>query len=169
MAARGPARGGQVQRGPVLRRVAVMVLAGALVVAAEVAATLSPSPVHQPRRQRTTAIARPSSRAPQPGEPELVSASTVPSPRSAAVTFVRDYALWSSRRVPTIPGRDVTRSVLGLLEHGDRLGTVDVADAVASVRIARAPGGTYVVTSTIGNFLVGRQRSRWLVISLPGD
>jgi hypothetical protein len=71
--------------------------------------------------------------------------------------------------VPTIPGRDTTRRVLGLLEHGGRLGTVDVADAVASVRIARAPRGTYVVTSAIGNFLVGRQRSRWLVISVPGD
>jgi hypothetical protein len=71
--------------------------------------------------------------------------------------------------VPTIPGSGVTRRVLGLLEHGDRLGTVDVADAVASVRIARAPRRTYVVTSTIGNFLVGRQRSRWLVISVPGD
>jgi hypothetical protein len=68
-----------------------------------------------------------------------------------------------------MPGLDVTRRVLGLLEHGDRLGTVDVANAVASVRIARAPRGTYVVTSTIGNFLVGRERSRWLVISLPGD
>jgi hypothetical protein len=68
-----------------------------------------------------------------------------------------------------MPGLDVTRRVLGLLEHGDRLGTVDVADAAASVRIARAPRGTYVVTSTIGSFPVGKQRSRWLVISVPGD
>jgi hypothetical protein len=85
------------------------------------------------------------------------------------MTFVRDYALWSGRRVATMPGRDMTRRVLGLLEHGGRLGGVDVANAVASVRIAHASRATYVVTSAIGNFLVGRQRSRWLVISLPGD
>ena len=41
----------------------------------------------------------------------------------------------------------MTRRVLGLLEHGGRLGAVDVAHAVASVRIARAPRGTYIVTS----------------------
>ena len=50
-----------------------------------------------------------------------------------------------------------------------RLSTVDVANGVASVRLAPAPHGTYVVTSAIGNFLVGTRRSRWLVISLPGD
>jgi hypothetical protein len=59
--------------------------------------------------------------------------------------------------------------VLGLLEHGRRLGGVVVANAVASVRIAHARRGIYVVTSVIGNFLLGRRRSRWLVISLPGD
>ena len=69
----------------------------------------------------------------------------------------------------TIPGRDMTLRVLRLLEHGGTLSTVDVANAVASVRIAPAPHGTYVVTSAIGNFLVGTQRSRWLAISLPGD
>jgi hypothetical protein len=63
----------------------------------------------------------------------------------------------------------MTRRVLGLLEHGGRLGTVDVPNAVASVRIARASRGTYAVNSAIGNFLVGRKRSRWLVISLPAD
>jgi hypothetical protein len=146
------------------------VVAGGLVVAAEIAATLSPAPVHQVRRQHPTARLRARSPAPEAGEPELLSASIIPMPaRSAAVTFVRDYALWSSRRATTMPARDVTRRVLGLLEHGGRLGTVDVANAVASVRIARTPRGTYVVMSAIGNFLVGRQRSRWLVISLPGD
>jgi hypothetical protein len=68
-----------------------------------------------------------------------------------------------------MPSRDVTWRVLGLLERDGRLDTVDAANAVASVRIARASHGAYVVTSAIGNFLVGRQRSRrWLVISLPG-
>jgi hypothetical protein len=85
------------------------------------------------------------------------------------MTFVRDYSLWSRRRVTSMPDRDVTTRVLGLLKHGGRLGSVDAANAVASVRIAAARRRTYVVTSTIGNFLVGRQRSRWLVISLPGD
>jgi hypothetical protein len=148
----------------------VTVVAGALIVAAELAATLSPAAVHPPSRQRPTAIVRPASGAPEPGEPVLRSTSSVPRlARSAAATFVRDYALWSSRRVATMPMRETTRRVLGLLEHGGRVGTVDLADAVASVQIARAPRGNYVVTSAIGNFLVGRQGSRWLVISLPGD
>jgi acyl-coenzyme A thioesterase PaaI-like protein len=80
--------------------------------------------------------------------------------RSAAVTFMRDYARWSNRQVAITPVREKTRRVLGLLEHGGRAATVDVAAAVASVRIARAPRGTFVVTSAIGNFLVGGQRSR---------
>jgi hypothetical protein len=68
-----------------------------------------------------------------------------------------------------MPGRDMTRRVLGLLEREGRLGTMDVANAVASVRIAPAPSDAYVVTSTVGNFRVGRERSQWIVISLPGD
>ena len=68
-----------------------------------------------------------------------------------------------------LPGSEMTGRVRGLLAHADRLGTVDVPTAVSSVRIARAASGAYVVTSAIGNFLVGRQGSRWLVISLPGD
>jgi hypothetical protein len=67
-----------------------------------------------------------------------------------------------------MPGRDMTQRVLGLLAHGGRRGTVDVSHAVSSVRIAPAEDGTYVVTSAIGNFLVGSRRSKWLVISLPG-
>ena len=83
---------------------------------------------------------------------------------------MRDYALWSSRRMGAMPGRDMTRRVLALLENEGRRGAVAVADAVASLRIAHAAaGGTYVVTSAIGNFVVGRQGARWLVISLPGD
>jgi len=68
-----------------------------------------------------------------------------------------------------MPRRDMTLRVLGLLEREGRLGTLDVANAMASVRIAPAPSGAYVVTTVVGNFLVGRERSRWLVISLPGD
>jgi hypothetical protein len=73
------------------------------------------------------------------GEPHLPRASGIaPGPSAAAVRFVHDYASWSSRRVATMPGRDVTWRVLGLLEHRGRLGTVDLATAIASVRIARA-------------------------------
>jgi hypothetical protein len=68
-----------------------------------------------------------------------------------------------------MPDRNVTRRVLGLLEHRGRVGTVDLANAVTSVRIARTSAGTYVVTSVIGNFLIGRKGSQWLVLSLPGD
>jgi hypothetical protein len=68
-----------------------------------------------------------------------------------------------------MPSRDMTPRVLGLLEREGRLGTMDVANAVASVRIAPAPSGAYVVTSAVRNFRVGRERSQWLVISLPGD
>jgi hypothetical protein len=159
-----------MRRGVLVRRVVVTVMAGALIIAAEVAATLSPAVGHPPSRQRPRPIVRPTSGGSEPGEPVLRSTSSDPRlAQSAAVTFVRDYALWSSRRVATMPGRDMTRHVLGLLEHRGRLGAVSVANAVASVRIARASRSAYVVTSAIGNFLVGKQRSRWLVISLPGD
>lgn len=172
MSARGGPRasGGQFNRGAVLRRVAVTVVAGALVVAAELAATLSPAPVARPRREHRTAIARPIPLAPAPGEPMLAPTSTVPpAPRSAAARFVHDYALWSSRSVRTISASDATRRVLLMLGNEGTRRVVDVNRAVASVRLAPAPGGRYVVTSAIGNFLVGRQRSRWIVISLPGD
>jgi hypothetical protein len=56
-----------------------------------------------------------------------------------------------------------------MLERDGRRGAVQAANAVASVRIAPASAGTYVVTSAIGNFLIGRKRSQWLVLSLPGD
>jgi len=172
MAARGQRRVSicQLSRGVILRRVVVTVVVGALVVAAELDATLSPAAVHQPAHHRLTVMVRSESRKSEPGEPVLLSASIVPSSaRTAADTFVSDYALWRNDRVATVPGRDTTPRVLGLLEHAGRLGYVDAAHAVASVRIARAPRGTYVVTSVIGNFLVGRRGFRWLVISLPGD
>jgi hypothetical protein len=56
-----------------------------------------------------------------------------------------------------------------MVEHEGRRGAVQAAGAVASVRIAPASAGTYVVTSAIGNFLTGRKGSQWLVLSLPGD
>jgi hypothetical protein len=68
-----------------------------------------------------------------------------------------------------MPASDTTRRVSVLLENEGRHGAVEVNTAVASVRIGPAPGGAYVVTSAIGNFLVGRQRSRWVVFAVPGD
>jgi hypothetical protein len=164
-----PARIRPPLRGALLRRVAVTLVAGALVIAAEIAATLSP-PVHKSMHQRPIARLRASSPSPEPGEPELPPAANVSLPaQSAAVTFVHDYALWSSHRARTIPAGDATRRVLVMLEREGRRGAVQAANAVASVRIASASGGTYVVTSAVGNFLMGRKRSQWLVLSLPGD
>ena len=48
--------------------------------------------------------------------------------------------------------------------HGTRVRT----NAVASVRAAAAGAEGDLVTSAIGNFLIGRRGSRWLVVSLPG-
>ena len=128
-----------MRRGVLVRRVVVTVVAGVLIITAELSATLSPAAVHPPSRQRPKAIVRPTSGGPEPGEPVLRSTSSVPRlARAGAATFVRDYALWSSRRVVTMPVLETTRRVLGLLEQGIRVGTVDVANAVASVRIARA-------------------------------
>jgi hypothetical protein len=82
--------------------------------------------------------------------------------------FVRDYALWSSGRLSKIPARDAPRRVVWLLEPEPRSAGVATDAAVRSVRIGLADGQQYVVTSAVGNFLVGTRRSRWLVVSLPG-
>ena len=68
-----------------------------------------------------------------------------------------------------IPGGDATRRVIMVLEHAGSIGRGTTANAAASVRIAPAGEHGYVVTSTIGNFLLGRRGQRWLVVSLPGD
>lgn len=150
-------------------RVAVSVVAGALILAAELAATLSAVSVHSSPAKRPPAKAASGIRFADPGEPQLHAASSAPSaPRLAAVRFVRDYALWRSGRSRTMPARDMTTRVLRSLELEGRGGGIDAAAAAASVRIAPAPGGRYVVTSLVGNFLVGWQ-SRWVVVSVPGD
>lgn len=123
---------------------------------------------HQPREDATV-VARVS---PQPygRETELPQGSTTPpGPRKAGVRFVCDYSAWSSGRLIAIPAKDATERVIRLLEQTGRNGTGATADAVASVRIASAGASRYVVTGAIGNFLIGRRRSRWLVVSLPGD
>jgi hypothetical protein len=103
------------------------------------------------------------------GEPELARNSAIPlRPRAAAVRFVRDYALWSAGRLASIPAGDATQRILRLLEHEGRHAEPNAAEASRSIELSTA-SKTYLVTSTVGNFLIGMSRSRWLVISLPGD
>ena len=155
---------------PWLRRVALTVAAAGLVVAAEVLATLgAATPRTRHATSRLTVVAHP---APPPyeGEPQLPQHSTAPpEPRKAAVRFVRDYAAWSSGRLGALSAQDATRRVIRLLERAGRHSIGATADVTGSVRVAPAGARGYVVTSTIGNFLVGRRGQRWLVISLPGD
>lgn len=104
------------------------------------------------------------------GEPFLPRhAGVAPAPWRAAVRFVRDYSAWSAGRLAAIPAEDATERVIWLLEQTGRNGTGATADRVTSVRMAPAGANGYVVTSAIGNFLIGRRGSRWLVVSLPGD
>ena len=157
------------QTGAMARRVAVTVVGLTLVVAAEVAATVGPAPAAR-RPQRASAIGSQASPPPYRGEPRLPTGATVPPEvRAAALRFVHDYALWIERRPRTIPARDVTERVIRLLEQAPTGGRPSPAAAETSVRIAAAGPDRYVVTSAVGNFLVGTRESRWLVVSLPGD
>jgi hypothetical protein len=154
----------------VARRVAVTVLAAALIVAAESAAVLSASAVHRSntrdhriRPERAVAVS-------YGGEPHLPRASrTASGPWIAAFRFVRDYGRWSDGQLEAMPAEDATSRVIRLLDRqGRSTGAGTGADA-GSVRIAPAGAREYVVTSPVGNFLVGRGAGRWLVVSLPGD
>jgi hypothetical protein len=146
------------------------IIAIVLVIAAEVAAAMSsvgtrpPTPFH---RNHPVAAATPPTAS---GEPQLPDGAGIPSaPRSAAVRFVRDYTLWSGRERHRIPTGDATSRVIALLTQEGRQNQVPAYEAVASIRMTPDQFGRYVVTSAIGNFLVGRWGPRWLVISLPGD
>ena len=152
-----------------MRRAAVAVIAAALVVAAEVVATLSATAAHRANAHDTRSVRARVAPMPYGGEPHLSLDSHVPSgPRIAAVRFVRDYALWRSGRLATIPVKDATLRVIRLLERERRSAGMATDVAMRWVRIASAGGQRYVVTSAVGNFLVGTRRSRWLVVSLPG-
>jgi hypothetical protein len=148
----------------------VTVLATALIVAAESAAVLSASAVHRSkardhriRRQRAVAV-------PYGGEPHLPSASrTASGPWIAAVRFVRDYGRWSEGRLAALPTEDATPRVIRLLDRQGRSTGANLGADAGTVRIAPAGAWRYVVTSPVGNFLVGRRGGRWLVVSLPGD
>lgn len=145
------------------------VVAAALVIAAEVAATLSATPAHRANAHHIPSVRARVTPAPYGGEPHLSLDSHIPSgPRIAAVRFVRDYALWNSGRLARLPAKDATLRVIRLLERERRTARVATDLAARSVRIASASGQRYVVTTAVGNFLVATRRSRWLVVSLPG-
>lgn len=158
--------------GAIARRVVVTVVAIALVVVGEIVATLSASTAHQPPTQhRTHHIEQPVVPTPAAGEPQLSRGSDAPSaPRTAAVRFVRDYLQWSRGRLASIPANDATLRVIRPLEQEGR-GVVVLALARAAVPVAIAPAGSdrFMATTPVGNFLLGRHGSRWLVVSLPGD
>jgi hypothetical protein len=149
---------------------AVTVLAAALIVAAEAAAVLSEPAVdrskaqhHRIRRERAVAV-------PYGGEPHLPRASRPGSgPWIAALRFVRDYGRWSDGQLAAMPKEDATPRVIRLLDRQGRSTGADLRADAGSVRIAPASARVYVVTSPVGNFLVGRRGGRWLVVSLPGD
>jgi hypothetical protein len=153
-----------------VRRLAVSVVAVLLVIAAEVAATLSATAPHGPKLTRPAPARVLAPPTPHAGEPQLPrDARSASGPRAAADAFVRDYSLWTDRRLAAIPAEDATHRVIRLLARQPRGNRPISSDAVDSVRIAPAAQATYIVTSTIGNFLVGKRGSRWIVVSLPGD
>jgi hypothetical protein len=151
------------------RRVAVTVFAVVLIVVAEVAATLSATAVRRPKMTPHAPMRVALARVPYGGEPHLRPDLPVPrEPRAAAIRFVRDYVLWSDHRLVAIPIEDATRRVIRLLEQQPRSKLLVTSGAMNSVRIA--PGlRAYLVTSAIGNFLVGRRGTHYLIVSLPGD
>ena len=166
---RRPRSGWRCSSGVFGRRLAISCLAIVLVALAEVAATLSATAPHRPEVARRARVRAPIAPERYGGEPELPRNSAIPPrARAAAIRFVRDYALWSAGRLASIPAGEATHRVLRLLEQEGRHAGPDAASAARSVELSIA-GGSYLVTSTVGNFLIGMSRSRWLVISLPGD
>jgi hypothetical protein len=155
------------------QRAALSVVAVGLVGGAAVASTLSAGSEPPARRPQPPSRAAPAQlRPPSPygGEPELPPRSHVPPAAfAAAVRFVRDYEAWSAGRLAAIPRGDATVRVIRLLEQAGRLPGQFSPRWVGSLRIATVGIDRYVVTSVVGNFLVGRIRSHWLVVSLPGD
>ena len=90
-------------------------------------------------------------------------------PWLAAARFVRDYIRWNDGQLTTVPPGDATRRVIRLLDRQVRAVGEELGYVASEVRIAPTGSRTYMVTSPVGNFLVGRRGGRWLVVSLPGD
>jgi hypothetical protein len=148
---------------------AVTLVAAALVVTAELV-VISGSVAHRPtahHRRRSRQHAAPP---PYGGEPQLPSGSRVaPGAWVTAVRFVRDYAQWSDGQLAAVPAEDATPRVIRLIDRQVRGVGARHGELTGSVRMTAAGTRTYVVTSPVGNFLVGRAGARWLVVSLPGD
>jgi hypothetical protein len=154
----------------VLSRLALTTIAVALVAAADVAATLSAASPHVNGEPRATAPRKRVAPAPYGGEPHLSREPAAPiAVRQAAIRFVRDYALWSAAGLTAIPAGEATKRVIRLVERQDPRAAPDAGEAAWSVRIARHSARSFVVTSTVGNFVISKRRSRWLVASVPGD
>jgi hypothetical protein len=159
-------------RGALVRRTAVTVVAVvavALVLAADVTATLSAIAARGPESRRAATVRARPLPPPYGGEPHIGNGSSPlrrpgwrPS-SSFAIMPAGAAADW-----PRFPARK-RRVAIRLLEQAGRNDIGATADAVASVRIASAGERGCVVTSAIGNFLIGRPGWRWLVVSLPGD
>jgi hypothetical protein len=56
-----------------------------------------------------------------------------------------------------------------LVEHAGRHPLGATTDVTRSVRMAASGEHRYLATSAVGNFLIGRRGSQWLVVSVPGD
>jgi len=154
----------------VARRVAVTAVAAALIVVAESAAVLSASVGHRPDGHRHRTPREGPVFVAYGGEPHLPSGSrSAAGPWTAAVRFVRDYDRWSDGHLAAVPAQDATPRVIRLLERQVRATGAGPRARAGPVRIEPAGAHVYVVTSRVGNFLVGRRGGRWLVVSLPGD
>jgi hypothetical protein len=82
---------------------------------------------------------------------------------------VHDDLAWQSGRLAAIPTHDATRRIVRTLERAGRHHVRNTPDPAKALRLASVGTHQYVVTSAMGNFLLARHGSRWLVISLPGD
>jgi hypothetical protein len=119
--------------------------------------------------QRSGVVSRPRPRF-YGGEPDLRQSSPAPRAASkAASRFVRNYKTWSEGRLARLSAKDATGRVIALLERRGRAAGAATAGVAATVRLAPLAAHKCVVTSPVGNFLIGKRGSGWRVISLPGD
>lgn len=161
---------GRTEHGLVWRRLSVTAIAVGLIALADVGQTVSPAAPSRRAVPRVT-FGRPRiSRPPIGGEPQLAPTAMGPrGPRLAAMRFVRDYALWVAGRLRAISAADASRRVIELIESEGKPTGINGRDVAGSVRIAPLGLERYVVASAVGNFVLGRRRSQWIVVTLPGD
>jgi hypothetical protein len=153
-----------------VRRLTLTVVAAGLVVAAEGFAMLSAGTPHTHHASHPRTVAMHKGPKPYGGEPQPSQNSITPqAPWIAAVRFVRDYAAWQAGRLARLPAHDATERVIRLLEHAGRHRLSATTDVTRSIRMAASGEHPYLATSAIGTFLIGRQGSRWMAVSVPGD